>query len=419
MPFEQTLAKVTQHIKRKEPEQAVLVIRDELGKGDLAEGLKNISNKDPKQAKRLTKELWKELVAQYIVDDQSHKAVRLIQDTLGNGDLAQGLKYISAKEPQRAGELIEELRAELAFQFIGDNPTEAIKLIQTLDADDLENGKLGLFKKEQLFEKAIRANQLDVANAIIERYAQVVETSKMQNSQTGKYLKERLKPLPIDYPHTDTYAYDMNMVRCIKLDTLPFYKDLIDKQKGVYLKSIQEEIKEFRIMGVEELLKVTHGPVKQKLSKALKSYKENLFADALLNQEIDNAFASLAKDRKAKESISYQQAWASLKTAAQLDAACLQLQQASCSLTSFKTDVGNILSNPSNNILKENRSFADKMASIGNFVARYTGIGYVVAATQGKFRDFHDFKWTLFNEKTKFETQHENIGSQITPKAGG
>ncbi|KTD69151.1 hypothetical protein Lste_2309 [Legionella steelei] len=315
----------------------------------------------------------------------------------------------------------DKKKLEQIFKLIADNPLEAIKQIQTLDAEDLENASLGYLKDEQLFDKAIRAQQLDVANAIIERYGEVHKKEDLKH-----YLgKQQLKPLAIDYQDgQNTYVYDMNMVRCMSLTAFRFYKDLVSEQKDEYLKSIQAETKQLRILGVEELLKVTHNPAKQELSKALKSYKEGKsFADVELNKAITKAFSSLDRDEKAKETISYQQADAALATAINLDNACSQFRSQSrfahSSLDSFKSNISGILNHSSNNILKENRSFADKMASIGNVVARYTGIGYVVAAVQGKFQDFHDFKWTLFNEKTKFETQQENIGSQITPKAGG
>ncbi|HHT0593351.1 TPA: hypothetical protein ACTXXA_002264 [Legionella anisa] len=309
--------------------------------------------------------------------------------------------------------LNEQQKKDL-LRLISENPQQAIKRIKNLEAEDLES-----LSGEELFDKAVYGGQLNVANAIIERYALVTNDSNLK----------KLKPLAIDYDESanNTGLYKMNRVHCVSPVALIQYKYLVGEQKDNYLNAIKEETKKLRIMGIEKLLEVTRDPHKKALSEALETYKGTIFISdnfslIKLQKIIDDAANSVSMDDK--NSTTYKKAMAATSTAAKLDRECELFRQnrnhyVHPPLEDFQRQLNTFLNAPSNNILKESRGFGEAMAAIGNAISRYTGIGYLIAATQGKFQEFHEFKWKFFNEKTESETQQENIGSKINPQSGG
>ncbi|MGL5742718.1 MAG: hypothetical protein ACRCXC_09335 [Legionella sp.] len=281
------------------------------------------------------------------------------------------------------------------FNLICDEqPRQAMLLIQGLNQEDLEYSALGATEQWHLFDLAVQNNLLDVANAIVEKYAQL--TNDVHR-----------KPLSIDYNEYDnnTVRYYMNTLFFMDVSILTTYKFLVDQQKRIYVHQIHIEIKKLRILAVEKLLELTaNSLMHNKLLHALLAYEDNSYQLGALNDVIVAVRRLLGA--KSTPTSSFQKAVAVLSTVDKLDAACstfdLQTHNKHASLSEFIEGTTDILNHHSNEILKQSQVFKDRLVRIGQAIMS-TGVGYVVASFLGKPREFNEHKWSLFRNKTKSE----------------
>ncbi|QRN03986.1 hypothetical protein GH742_08960 [Legionella sp. MW5194] len=294
-----------------------------------------------------------------------------------------------------------------AFKCIAnEQDTAAIQLVKGLSKEELEKGNLGVTKGYHLFDYAVAEGRLDVANAIVKRYAEVTDNKV-------------LKPLAIDYENTDknTMIYRMNNAPFMSFYYFDSYTFLVERQKMDFLEKIKDKSKDLRIMGVEKLLKLTTDPTAHTaLEKALASYKRDSFA---LNQ-LEHAITTAKRvmDPEDKRTLNFRKAEACLSTSKQLDERCDHFRDQSHyshqSLESFNDNINGILKSPGNEVLKRSRGPGEILASIGNFVLRYLGIGFAMAEVQGKSDEYKQRAWDIFNRKTASETQISDIEEQAS-----
>ncbi|STX51779.1 Uncharacterised protein [Legionella busanensis] len=96
------------------------------------------------------------------------------------------------------------------------------------------------------FDLAIFADNVEIANAIITRYAKLTNNTK-------------LKPLQIDFSNNEPFIqfYHLNCLPPIMCRfSAPAYITLIDLQKEKYIQFIKEEIKNLKIIGVIKFLEL-------------------------------------------------------------------------------------------------------------------------------------------------------------------
>ncbi|WP_131781501.1 hypothetical protein [Legionella gresilensis] len=119
----------------------------------------------------------------------------------------------------------------------------ALTLVGELSQADFERpNSIGT----HLFDLTIFADNFEIANAIIAKYAQL--TNNIQ-----------LKPLTIDFNNNDTFLqlYHLNSLPPIMCRfSVPAYITLIDLQKEKYIQSIKEEIKNLKIIGAVKFLEL-------------------------------------------------------------------------------------------------------------------------------------------------------------------
>lgn len=289
-----------------------------------------------------------------------------------------------------------------AFKCIAnEQDAAAIQIIKGLSQEELKKGNLGVTKGYHLFDYAVAEGRLDVANEIVKRYAEL----------TGNKV---LKPLAIDYVTTDsnTMIYSMNNAPFMSVAYFDSYRFLVELQKMAFLEELQEKSKELRIMGVEKLLSLTTDQrAYTALENALSSYKQDSFTLKNLERAITDAKKSLHPE--AIHTLNYRKADACFNTSRKLDEACEhfrnQSHYAHQSLESFNTTINSILKSPTNEVLKKSRGPREIFASIGNFLMRYTGVGFAVAEVQGKSDEYKQRAWDIFNRKTASETQINDI----------
>lgn len=286
-------------------------------------------------------------------------------------------------------------KVNLAFDRITNFQNElALAVIQDLTQEDLENSSLGVTKQWYLFDWAVVNGLMDVANAIIERYAFVT--------------KDRwLKPLLIDYYVTDdnTIRYTMNTLNFMSSSILSQYLMLIDEHKMIFVYKIEVEIKKFRLIALEKLLELTVIlSIDNRFRKALTSYKEISIHLIQLNKLIVEAMSSLSCILAG--TITYQELFTSIKTADQLDEVCAEFNNTDhysiYSLEKYRSKIYSILNHPTNNILKQDKEYKAALTRIADIA-----IGSSVAVVVNKSKEPSNSQWTFFSKNSNNEEQEE------------
>ncbi|MBA2709806.1 MAG: hypothetical protein H0U57_04335 [Tatlockia sp.] len=310
---------------------------------------------------------------------------------------------------------------------------EAIEQIKSLYSqttlDKAQDKILELFhyknKKDNLTlcEWAIEKGNLEVANAIISLYP-------------------NLQPLTIDFGLSDLVNFKRSP-SLISFESLDLYKYLVKDQRETYCDEILAESKELRIKAVKDLIDlVLDNPIKNTLLKSLINYINNSYTITDLNQSIEKALQSYRKDafdslktlnpdvsdkkfnKLLEENLKADKDFAKINgafhTVNSLDKIVNDYKDLpGKSLAEFKQNTKRALESHKD-ILQSSRGYGELIASIGNALMRFTGVGFVIAGIKGKYEDYKHDKWRIFSEQTKSAEKQENLDAAIeslpTPK---
>ncbi|MBA2651399.1 MAG: hypothetical protein H0U73_03910 [Tatlockia sp.] len=322
--------------------------------------------------------------------------------------LTEIYKLISEEKSMEAIEQIKSLCSQI-------NPNKAQnKILELLH-----------YKKDNftLCEWAIERGNLEVANAIISLYP-------------------NFQPLTIDFGLNDLINFK-RLPSLINFESLDLYKSLVKDQRETYCDGILAESKELRIKAVKDLIDIVKdNSIKNTLFKALIDYINNSYTITDLNPSIDNALKSYREDKiislktlnpEASDKKVNKMLVENLKADkdfAKISGALLTVNSIDKIVDDYKYLPGKPLAEFKQNakkalesnkdILQSSRGYGELIASIGNALMRFTGVGFVIAGIKGKYEDYKHDKWRIFSEQTKSAEKQENIDAAIesipTPK---